>query len=164
MELGVMMVSAITFVVLGFVLVGGPMLVVERSRKRGRTVIERQVALTDALDGQLGPIVAPVVMKPVFDPWEVQIVLPFRRSAVLALILSAVDDVFAGVEGGNGPSYRIVVSAKQNLLTEAGGCHGHERGLRSEGSETPSAPAEAAGSPQCPPRDLKREQGSYAVA
>ena len=121
MQAGVMLVSVAAFVLLGSTLVGGPLLLIDWARERRRTVIERQIALTDALDGQLGPIVAPVVTKPVFGPWEIQIAVPYLRSAVLARILSVVDDIFAGVEGGGGPSYRIVLSATQDPLRETAG-------------------------------------------
>jgi hypothetical protein len=118
MEAGVMLVSVAAFVMLGFTLVGGPLLLVDWSRERRRTVIERQIALTDALDGVLGPIVAPVVSKPLFRPWEIQIAVPFLRSAELARMVSVVDDVFFRVEGGRGLSYRIVLSMKRDAVRE----------------------------------------------
>lgn len=120
MHAGVMMLRGAVLVLLGFVVVGGPMLLVDWSRKRRQTAIDRQIALTDALDGWLGAIVAPLVKKPLLGPWEIQIAVPLHRSATVARILSVVDEVFSGVEGGSGRSYRVVLSAKQDSLREAG--------------------------------------------
>ena len=116
MQGSVMLLSVAAFLLLGFALVGGPMLLVDWSRKRWQTVIERQIALTDALDGKLGAIVAPVVTRPFFGPWEIRIAVPLLRSAALARILSVVDSVFCD---RSGRSYRIVLSAKQGSPGEA---------------------------------------------
>jgi hypothetical protein len=109
---------------LGFTMVGGPMLLFDWFRNRRYRVVERQIALTDALDGRLGAIVAPVVTKPLFGPWEIQIALPRLRSAALACILSVVDEVFSGVQGWGGRAYRIVLSAKGDSLSGAGAVRG----------------------------------------
>lgn len=116
--MSVMLVGLGAFVLVAFALVGGPMVLMDWSRKRLQAVIDRQIALTDALDGALGPIVAPVVSKPLFRPWEIQIAVPFLRSAVLARMVSVVDDAFSRIEGGRGLSYRIVLSTKQDAVRE----------------------------------------------
>lgn len=118
MQASLMVVSVSAFVLLGFALFGGPMILVDWLRKRRQTAIERQVALTDALDGRLGALVAPVVTKPLFGPWEIQIAVPCLRSAAAAGILSVVDDVFSGVDGRSASTYRIVLSAKPDSLRE----------------------------------------------
>jgi len=118
MYAGVMMVGLGAFVLVLFVLVGGPMLLVDWSRKRRQAAIGRQLALTDALDEQLGPIVSPVVKEPVFGPWEIRIAVPFHRSATVAGILSVVDEVFQDVEGAGGRPYRIFLSAKPDSAQE----------------------------------------------
>jgi hypothetical protein len=118
MDAGVMMVSGAVFVLVGFVLLGGPTLLADWSRKRGQAAIDRQIALTDALDGQLGPIVAPGVKKPLFGPWEIRIAVPLHQSATVARILSVVDEVFQDVQGAGSRSYRILLSAKPDALQE----------------------------------------------
>jgi hypothetical protein len=135
MDAGVMMVSGAVFVLLGFVLIGGPMLLADWSRKRRQTAIERQIALTDALDGRLGPIVSPVVKKPLFGPWEIQIAVPFLQSATVARILSMVDEVFSSFERQGSNSYRIFLSAKPGSL----------EGTRAP--RTPRSPKRWAGNP-----------------
>ncbi len=119
MHASLMVVSGAAFVPLGFVLVVGPMLLVDWSRKRRQEVIRRQIALTDALDGQFGAIVSPTVKKPLFGPWEIRIAVPFHRSAMVARILSVVDDVFSGLEGIGSRSHRIFLSATQSSLRES---------------------------------------------
>ena len=118
MQAGVMLVSVTAFLLIGFALVGGPMFLVDWTRKQWQTAIERQIALTDLLDGQLGPILAPVVKKPLFGPWEIHIAVPFFRSAMVARILAAVDEVFSGVEGAGSPRYRIFLTARPDSLRE----------------------------------------------
>jgi hypothetical protein len=114
METGVMVVSVGVFVLLGFTLVGGPMVLADWVRKRREAMVARQVALTDALDERLGVIVAPVVTKPLFGPWEVRVAVPFVRSTVLARMFSVIDDVFAGREGMESGSYRILLTVPRD--------------------------------------------------
>jgi hypothetical protein len=119
MHIGVVLVSGLAFALLGFVLLGGPMLLVDWARKRREQAIERQIALTDALDGQLGAIVAPVVTKPLLGPWEIQIAVPFHRFTTVARILSVVEKVFPDVEGEGPRPYRILLSAKLDSMRDA---------------------------------------------
>jgi hypothetical protein len=118
MQASVMVVSGAAFVLLLFVLVGGPMRLADWSRKRRQQETARQIALTDALDGQLGAIVSPVVRKPLFGPWQIQIAVPFHRSATVARILSVVDKVFPDVDGAGSRHYQIFLSAKPDSLRE----------------------------------------------
>ncbi len=118
MQAGVLIVGGAVFVLFGFVLLGGPMILTDWSRKRRAQVIARQIALTDALDGRLGAIVAPVVKKPLLGLWEVQIAVPFLRSAAVARILSIVGEVFSDTEGNGSSSYRVVLRVKQDAPRE----------------------------------------------
>ena len=43
---------------------------------RREAMVARQVRLTDALADELGPIVAPLVVKPLGGPWRVEIRVP----------------------------------------------------------------------------------------
>jgi hypothetical protein len=111
--------SGAAFVLLGFVLGGGPMFLADWFRKRRQEEIARQIALTDAIDGQVGAIVAPVVRKPLFNPWEVQVAVPVDQSATVARILSVVDEVFSDVGRGGSRSYRIFLTAQPDPRREA---------------------------------------------
>ncbi len=107
------------FLLLVFALVGGPVFLVDWSRKRTQAAIDRQILLTDALDRQLGAIVAPVVTKPLLGPWQIQIAVPLLRSTTAASILSVVDDVFSDMARLDSSPYRIVLNAKPGFLREA---------------------------------------------
>jgi hypothetical protein len=96
---------------LGVTLAGGP-LMVDWSRRRGEKARERQIALTDALDGRFGPMVAPVVRRPLRGPWEVRIAVPPLRPATVAAILAVVADTFDGL--GHEP-YRVVLRPKDDV-------------------------------------------------
>ncbi len=100
------------FVLLLFVLGGGPLLLADWSRKRRQHAIVRQIALTDALDAALGPIVAPIVRKPLVGSWEIELALPIDRTDTAGRVLSVVDDVFADVEGAGTPPYRIFLTTR----------------------------------------------------
>ena len=116
----VLVLSGLAFLLVGFALIGGPMVLTDWVRKRREAVIARQIALTDALDGRFGAIVAPVVTRPLFSPWEVRIAVPVHRAAILARILTAVDDAFSGVEGPNPRSYRILLRVTPDVQRAAG--------------------------------------------
>ena len=109
MDTAVMLVSGAAAVLLGCTLLGGPMVLADWVRTRRQAVIARQIALTDALDAQVGALVAPVVAKPLFGPWEVRIAVPLLGSAVLARIIAVTDDVFGGVEEKPPMRYRMVL-------------------------------------------------------
>jgi len=120
MHVAVLALSGLAFLLVGFAVIGGPMVLTDWVRKRRETVIARQIALTEALDGRFGAIVTPVVAKPLFRPWEVRIAVPLHRSAILARMLGAVDEAFFGVEGPGPRSYRILLSVPPDVQRAAG--------------------------------------------
>ncbi len=135
MGLLVTVAGSAVFFALAFTLIGGPMVLVDWSRKRRETVIARQIALTDALDGRFGAIVAPVVTRSLFGSWEVRIAVPFLQSAVLSQMLSVIDGVFA--DGGPTPSraYRIALTVARD-----GRCAGPEHKARGREADWAQAP------------------------
>jgi len=116
MQTWMMLISWAEFLLIAFTLVGGPMFLMDWFRKRRLMEIEHQIVLTDALDGEFGAIVAPVVTKPLVGPWEVHIAVPYTESTVMARLFSVVDNVFGGVLGMAPNSYQIFLSAKPDLL------------------------------------------------
>ena len=116
MQVSMMVVGRVVFLLLGFVLFGGPMILVDYARKRRHAAAERQIALTDALDGRLGAVVAPVVTKRRLGPWEIRLAVPRNGSAATAEMLSVVDDLFSDVAGKDASTYRIVLSAKPDSV------------------------------------------------
>ncbi len=109
MGAGGMVVKIAGYTLLGCALVGGPLVLAVWVQRRRLVVIARQIALTDALDAHFGVLVAPVVRKPLFGPWEVRMDLPLLGSAVLAGILAVTDAVFADVKRIPPKRYRIIL-------------------------------------------------------
>ncbi len=78
--------------------------------RRRQTAIARQIALTDAIGGELGAIVAPVVTKPLGRPWQIEIAVPFTRDATVGRILSIAHRVLSFAERMSPGDYRIVLT------------------------------------------------------
>ncbi len=139
MDAVVTILSITAFLLLALTIIGGPMILVDWARKRQAGVVARQIALTDALDGRFGVIVAPMVTKSVFGPWEVRITVPFLRSTVLARMLAVVDDMFADGAAVPANPYRIILTVAQ----DAQGARS-ERGLSRRPENWAHTPARAA--------------------
>ncbi|HWU38609.1 MAG TPA: hypothetical protein VN203_13255, partial [Candidatus Acidoferrum sp.] len=93
-------------------LFGGPFVLVNWLRKRRREVIMQQIALTDAIDGNFGAIVSPVVTvrRPLWGPWQIKIALPFTRPAAVGRVLSLAHEVLAMAGRMNPNRYEIVLA------------------------------------------------------
>jgi hypothetical protein len=82
---------------------------VQRSRTR---VIEQQIALTDAIHAELGAVVAPVVVKPIFGPWRVMFAVPFGRPALVEQLIVITSRVLASVSPAG---IRIVLTPRPDV-------------------------------------------------
>jgi hypothetical protein len=82
-------------------------------QRRRDAAIARQVALTDAIASELGAVVAPVVKRPLWGPWLIEIAVPFSRPATTATVLSIAHRVlsFAGRQAAG--RYRIVLTPQE---------------------------------------------------
>jgi hypothetical protein len=79
-----------------------------RDRRR-RAVVASQIALTDAITGELGAIVAPVVEKRLWGPWQIRIAAPLGRAATMSAVLAITQrEMSHRVPGAR--SYRIVLT------------------------------------------------------
>jgi len=65
---------------------------VQRRRERGR---ERQIALTDAIHGELGAVVAPIVERRLGGGWRVSMTAPFDRPTTVAAVVAVTRRFFA---------------------------------------------------------------------
>ena len=65
----------------------------ERRARARQAEIARQIALTDALHGRLGALVAPFVRRR-RGHWDVSVALPAERPDLAAAVLTTVDEVF----------------------------------------------------------------------
>jgi hypothetical protein len=99
-----------------FVLIGGPVILADWSRKRREAATWCQIAITDAIDNQIGPIVSPVVRKPMWGPWQVQIAVPIMPPGAVERILQLVDDVLTTSDPVAVEGYRIVLTRKQEAI------------------------------------------------
>lgn len=129
MGTGTILLGMAVFTLLAFVLVGGPAVLMDWLRKRSNEAIRCQIALTDAIDSQLGPIVSPVVKNPLWGPWKVQIAVPFSRPGAVGTILQLVDELLTTSDYMGVGRYRIVLTAQQN-------------GMRQESKSLTSRPTE----------------------
>jgi hypothetical protein len=62
-----------------------------RDRRR-EAAVARQIRLTDAIANEIGPIVAPLVSKPLGRPWRVEVQVPVGRPAVVSRIVAIAHD------------------------------------------------------------------------
>lgn len=90
-------------------------------QRRHREAARRQIALTEALDGEFGPIVAPVVKKPLWGPWRIEIVVPLGRPDTVGRILAVADDVFSTVDGIRPSQYRLVLTGEHDSMGRTSG-------------------------------------------
>ena len=77
-----------------------------RDRRRD-AVIARQIRLTDAIADELGPIVAPLVAKPLGGPWRVEIQVPVGRPATVSRIVTIAHDILTRAGAGR---YELVLT------------------------------------------------------
>ncbi len=102
-------------------LIGGPMILADWLRRRRQEAISLQIALTDTIDGQLGPMVSPVVKQTLWGPWQIRIAMPFSRPEAIGRILSLVDEALSAAGRMSPRRYQIVLNATQDpASTERG--------------------------------------------
>jgi hypothetical protein len=108
------LLSAVAMVaVYVFLWIGAPILLLGWLRSRRQEAVQRRIALTDAIDARLGPIVSPVVTKPLWGPWRVRIAMPLTRPAPVGRILSIAHGVFSDVDRVSPGHYQIVLTPKE---------------------------------------------------
>ena len=104
-----MMTAAIVILTMSspiLVILGLLVLAAWRDRRRA-AMVSRQVRLTDAIADELGPIVAPVVAKPLGGPWRVQIQVPVGRPATVSRIVAIAHDTLTRTGAGR---YELVLT------------------------------------------------------
>ena len=89
----------------------------DRLRRRRQESIRHQIALTDALDGALGPVVAPVVKRPFLGPWRIEIAAPLVRPATVGRALAVTHQTLVA-EGIDPGGYRIVLTARKDAAQD----------------------------------------------
>jgi hypothetical protein len=102
--IGVLALAAMPFVVV----VGLFAVAAWRDRSRA-AVVERQIRLTDAITGELGAVVAPVVRRRLGGRLEVQMAVPVRQPATVGRVVAIAHAVLTVADGG-GDRYEIVLT------------------------------------------------------
>jgi hypothetical protein len=74
---------------------------------RREAIVARQIRLTDAIADELGPIVAPVVAKPLGGPWRVEVQVPVGRPATVSRIVAIAHDTLTRTGAGR---YELVLT------------------------------------------------------
>lgn len=87
-------------------------------QKRHREATRRQIALTEALDSEFGPIIAPVVKKPIWGPWRIEIAVPVGRWDTVGRILAVADDAFSISDGVHPSPYQLVLGGAHDVMRQ----------------------------------------------
>ena len=90
-------------------------------------MIARQVRLTDAIADELGPIVAPLVAKPLGGPWRVEIRVPVGRPATVSRIVAIAHDTLTRTGAGR---YELVLTPEPGVARPLGTVARHARRLQ----------------------------------
>ncbi len=101
---------------LAFLWIGAPILLTTWLRKRRQETTRWQVALTDAIVGQLGMIVAPVVKQPLWGPRQVHIAVPFTRPSAAGRILTVAHQVLSAGDRVGPARYEVILTPKPEPL------------------------------------------------
>ncbi len=101
--------------------------------RRRREVVERQIALTDAIHRELGAVVAPVVRRWGRGAWRVFIAVPLERPRVVERVLEIVHRTLQPFR------YAIVLTPQPEAIAPSG----PDTGRRPRPVERPVAPGPA---------------------
>jgi hypothetical protein len=85
--------------------------------RRRRVAVARQITLTDAIAGELGAVVAPVVTKPLWGPWQIRIAVPLACPATVGTIIAIAHRVLAFAERMSPGDYAIVLTPQEETAS-----------------------------------------------
>jgi hypothetical protein len=90
-----------------FLVVGGLLALAAWRDRRREAIVARQIRLTDAIADEVGPIVAPLVSKPLGRPWRVDVQIPVGRPALVSRIVATAHDTLTRMGAGR---YELVLT------------------------------------------------------
>jgi hypothetical protein len=111
--LAAFVVPLIPLIVITLPLVLAGLILRAREQRRYRRVA-RQVMVTDAIHRQLGPVVAPVVRKSLWGPWQLEMAVPFARPGVVGTALAIAHRTLAEDRTGARDAFEIVLTPQEN--------------------------------------------------
>jgi hypothetical protein len=94
---------------------------------RREAMVARQIRLTDAIADELGPIVAPLVAKPLGGPWRVEMQVPVGRPATVSRIVAIAHDTLTRSGAGR---YELVLTPEPASVRPIGTVARHARRLQ----------------------------------
>jgi hypothetical protein len=103
--LGMTQDTVVVLLIMGLVF-GGPVVLVDWVRSRRREIVERQIALTDAIYDKFGSIASPVVKKPLWGPQQIQFAV---QPGAAGKALVAAHEVLSLADGMSLGHYEIVL-------------------------------------------------------
>ena len=80
-----------------------------RIQRRREERVARQIALTDAIHRELGPVAAPDVTRSLSGEWTVSMRLPLEREATVGVITRLTQDLFRRLDRQETPRLRLVL-------------------------------------------------------
>ena len=80
-----------------------------RIQRRREERVARQIALTDAIHRELGPVAAPDVTRSLSGEWTVSMRLPLEREATVGVITRLTQDLFRRLDRQETPRLRLLL-------------------------------------------------------
>jgi hypothetical protein len=80
-----------------------------RIQRRREERVARQIALTDAIHRELGPVAAPDVTRSLSGEWTVSMRLPLEREVTVGVITRLTQDLFRRLDRQETPRLRLVL-------------------------------------------------------
>jgi hypothetical protein len=108
--LGAMIVLSYCLLILSAIILPGWL------ERRRRETGELQGTLTGAIDAEVGPIVAPVVKRPFWGPWRIEIAVPLGRADTVGRILARAHKTLSAVDGMHPTAYRLVLAHNSDAV------------------------------------------------
>ena len=97
------------------VFIVGLLLLSDRLQRRALAVVARQIEVTDAIDAELGAVVAPVVRHRLGGRWQVFVPVELDNSDTVTRVVRAAHGVFDAHEGTRPGRFEIVLSPRQKF-------------------------------------------------
>ena len=110
MEISQALLGMLLVAVYAVLWIVGPILLVSWFRNRREETTKRQIAVTDAIHGELGPIVSPEVKNPLWGPWQIRMAVPFTQPAAVGRILAVVDEMVSASSEMQPGQYQVVLT------------------------------------------------------
>ena len=104
---------ALAVAIIPFAVVVALLKLVEGAQRARDRALGRQIALTNAIHERLGPVVAPVVRKRPWGPWQVRISVPFARPDTVSAVLAVTREAFSARDARDTEHVQIVLTEQE---------------------------------------------------